>query len=428
MGMSPSRRQRIEAVVASTIGTTIEWYDFFLYGTMATLVFPRLFFPTDDAFASQISSLGTFLLGFLARPLGGILFGAMGDRLGRKAALVATLLLMGVSTVVIGILPTHRDIGVWAPILLSILRLIQGLGVGGEWGGAVLMALEFGDAKGRGFRASWPQAGVPLGLLASTGVVAACQGMLSVEAFLDWGWRVPFLLSGLLVVVGMLIRTRIEESPLFAELLANNDRADAPVRETLRLHWGRVLLVAGARITENASFYIFTVAVLSYGNQSLGIGADVMLMAVNLGAVAQFGGIPLFGHLSDRFSRRGGYLAGCLFLIAFAFPYYALLETRETFWIVAATIIGLGVGHASLYGIQASWIPELFGTRVRCTGASIAYQLAGPLAGGVAPIIALALAHYFPNQYWPLALYIIVNSLVSLACVLCLPETSRKEL
>lgn len=420
----------IEAVIASTIGTTIEWYDFFLYGTAAALVFPKLFFPNEDPFTGMILAFGTFTVGFLARPLGGVIFGYMGDRVGRKSTLVTTLLLMGVSTMAIGFLPAYDDMemGVAAPLLLTLLRFLQGLGVGGEWGGAVLLALEYGHQGKRGFYASWPQAGVPLGLLASTGVMAICQNALPAEAFLDWGWRIPFYLSGLLIVVGLLIRMRILESPLFTAIKERNEIADAPVSETIRRHWRELLLIAGTRITENASFYLFTASAIAYGRDVLRVEAGVMLHAVNVAAAAEFITIPLFGILSDRWSRRRTYLAGCLFLIVFAFPYYAMLETGQTGWILLATILGLAGGHALLYSVQAALIPELFGTRLRCTGASIGYQMAVPLAGGVAPLIAAVLTKTFPGQYWPLAAYIIFNSLISLACVLGLSETSRKDL
>ncbi|MCE9530210.1 MAG: MHS family MFS transporter [Planctomycetes bacterium] len=384
------KRSLVEAIVASTIGTTIEWYDFFLYGTAAALVFPALFFPKYDAFTGQILSFSTFTIGFLARPIGGVVFGYLGDRIGRKSTLVMTLLLMGISTLLIGFLPTYAEVGIAAPILLTLLRFLQGLGVGGEWGGAVLMAVEHGHKGRRGFYASWPQAGVPLGLLASTGVMALCQASLSPEDFHSWGWRVPFYLSGALVVVGLLIRIRIMESPLFTALQNDNQLADAPIRETLRRHWREILLAAGVRLTENSCFYLFAIATI--------------------------------------WTRRRTYMAGCWFMIFFAWPFYAMLETRQTEWIILATVLGLAGGHAVLYSIQAAMIPELFGTRVRCTGASIGYQLGSPIAGGLAPLIATVLIREFPGQYWPLAVYIILISFISLACVHRLAETSHLDL
>jgi metabolite-proton symporter len=410
------------------VGTTIEWYDFFLYGTAAALVFPRLFFPTFDPFIGQILAFSTFTIGFIARPLGGVIFGHLGDRVGRKSTLVTTLLLMGLSTLIIGFIPTYDQIGISAAFLLTFLRFVQGVGVGGEWGGAVLLALEHGHHGKRGFYASWPQAGVPLGLLASTAAVALSEGIMTQETFLSWGWRIPFFLSGFLIVVGLLIRLRILETPLYRQLLATDKVAQAPVREVIRRHWREILLAAGARISENSCFYLFSMYVIAYGKEALRVEARLILWAVNVAAALEFFTIPLFGILSDFWSRKNTYILGCVFLISFAFPYYAMLETREPVWIVIAVVLSLPIGHALLYSVQGSLIPELFGTRLRYSGASIGYQLASPVAGGLAPLIAAWLSQMFPEQYWPLALYIILISVLSLACVYFLAETSRKDL
>ena len=307
------RRALLEAVIASTVGTTIEWYDFFLYGTAAALVFPRLFFPEFDPFVSQILSFGTFTVGFVARPLGGVFFGHLGDRIGRKSTLVATLLLMGLSTVLIGLLPTYDRIGVAAPLLLTALRFLQGFGVGGEWGGAVLLALEYSHRGRRGFFASWPQTGVPLGLLLSTAVMAGLEGTLSQEAFLAWGWRVPFLVSAVLILVGFIIRTRVLETPLFRQLQQSKQLAQAPLRETLARHWREVLLAAGARIGENASFYLFTAYVITYAREELGLKTGPVLRAIEWAAALEFLAIPMFGLLSDYWSAPG-YVPGWLSL------------------------------------------------------------------------------------------------------------------
>jgi metabolite-proton symporter len=423
-----SRRAVIEAVIASTVGTTIEWYDFFLYGVMAALVFPPLFFPKVDPFLGQILSFLTFSAGFVARPLGGVVFGHLGDRIGRKSTLVATLLLMGLSTVAIGLLPTAGTIGVAAPFLLTSLRFLQGIGVGGEWGGAVLLALEYGHRGKRGFYASWPQAGVPLGLLTSAGVVAFFENGLSPNDFLAWGWRVPFLLSGLLIVVGLLIRVRILETPLFRQLQQTQQVAHAPITETLRRHGREVLLAAGSRISENSCFYLFSTYILAYGKDVLHVEAGLILWAVNLAAAVEIFTIPLWGILSDHWSRKGMYLLGNLVLIGFAGPYYWLLGTRQPAAIVAAVVLSLALGHAMLYSVQASLIPELFGTRLRYTGASLGYQLAAPIAGGSAPLIAAWLAHTFPGQSWLLAVCLMAIGTFSLVCVHFLAETSRKDL
>ncbi len=421
-------RVLVEAIVASTVGTTIEWYDFFLYGTAAALVFPRLFFPGHDPFLGQVLSFGTFTIGFVARPVGGVVFGYLGDRLGRKSTLVATLLLMGVSTLLIGFLPTYAALGPAAAVLLTALRFAQGLGVGGEWGGAVLLALEAGSRGRRGFHASWPQAGVPLGLLTSTLVLSVFQGALSEEEFLAWGWRVPFLLSALLIGVGLLIRARVAESPLFAKLRARGEVARAPVSEAIRAHWREIVLAAGSRLVENSCFYLFTAYAIAYGKTALAIDTGVLLRAVNVAAAVEFFAIPAYGFLSDVWSRRGLYAAGCLFVAAFALPYYALLETRDPLWVTVAVVLSLAGGHALLYSVQASLIPELFGTRLRYSGASLGYQLASPLAGGLAPLVAAWLVNSYPGQSWPLAEYVIVLAVISLACVWLLAETSRKDI
>ena len=425
---SGTRRQLVRAVIASTVGTTIEWYDFILYGAAAALVFPKLFFPEQDPFVAQMLSFGTFGVGFLSRPLGAIIFGHMGDRKGRKAALVATLLLMGITTVLVGLVPTYEQIGMFAPLTLLVLRFLQGIGVGGEWGGAVLLALESGHKGKRGFYASWPQAGVPLGLLLSTGVLALFERELSEEAFLAWGWRIPFLLSAILIGVGLLIRAKIAETPLFEKVKEEGRVAQAPVGEAVRRHYREILLAAGSRISENACFYIFATYVLSYSRTVLQVERSVILMSINFGAALAFFTIPLFGILSDFWSRRGVYLAGNLFLLCFAFPYYSLLGSRSTGGIMLASILALAVAHASLYSVQASLIPELFGTRLRYTASSLSYQLAGPVAGGIAPMICAWLAHRYPGYYWPLAAYLILISVISSVCIWHLSETSRKDI
>jgi MFS family permease len=335
---------------------------------------------------------------------------------------------MGLSTVAVGLLPTADTIGVVAPNLLTALRLLQGVGVGGEWGGAVLLALEYGHSGKRGFHASWPQAGVPLGLLTSAGVVALFQGWLSPDDFLAWGWRVPFLLSGLLIVVGLLIRVRLLETPLFRQLQETCQVAHSPVIETLRRHWREVLLAAGTRVSENSCFYLFSIFILEYGQDVLQVEPGPLLRAVNLAAAVEFFTIPLWGLISDHWSRKGMYLLGNLVLIGFALPYYWLLGTREPAAIAAAVVLSLALGHAMLYSVQGSLIPELFGTRLRYTGASIGYQLAVPIAGGSSLLIAAWLAHAFPGQSWLLAAYIMGVCAISSVCVHFLAETSRKDL
>jgi MFS family permease len=327
----------------------------------------------------------------------------------------------------VGLLPTYQQLGVTAALLLTLLRAIQGIGVGGEWGGAVLLALESGHRGKRGFYASWPQAGVPLGLLASTGAFALVRWLVPEPAFSAWGWRLPFLFSGVLIAVGLLIRLRILETPLFRQLQATNQVARTPLTETLHRHWREILLAAGVRLSENSCFYLFSAYVLAYNKTVLHVHESWFLVAVNIAAGVEFITIPLYGILSDYWSRKAVYSCGCIFLIAFALPYYALLNTREPQWIILATIVALGGGHAALYSAQASLIPELFGTRLRYTGASLGYQLVAPVAG-LAPVLAVWLVETFPAQFWPLAQYVILISIVSLACVQVLAETSRKDL
>lgn len=413
-------------VIASFIGTTIEWYDFFLYGTAAALVFNKLFFPTFDPMAGTMAAFATYAVGFFARPLGGMVFGHFGDKVGRKSMLVTTLMMMGVATVLIGMLPTYEQIGVAAPALLVALRFIQGFGVGGEWGGAVLMAVEHGHEGRRGFHASWVQAGVPVGLLLANGVFHLASSMEE-KAFLSWGWRVPFLLGILLLGVGMFIRMKIMESPIFMQAKAADDGPKVPILAVLRDHPRNVLLSMGARFAENAFFYIFTVLALSFGSQQLGMAKGSLLNAVLLGSTVQLIAIPWFGALSDRLGRRPVYLGGALFLTLFAFPFFWLLETRQTSLVMLAVVIGL-IGHAAMYGPQAAFFSELFGTRVRYSGASLGYQLASPLAGGMAPLIATWLLEKSGGRPWPVAVYLILMAVITLISVWLVEETSRKRL
>lgn len=420
----PNNIRRV--VIASFIGTTIEWYDFFLYGTAAALVFNKLFFPTIEPMAGTMAAFATYAVGFFARPLGGVVFGHFGDKLGRKSMLVTTLMMMGVATVLIGLLPTYEQVGVAAPVLLVALRFIQGFGVGGEWGGAVLMAVEHGHEGRRGFHASWVQAGVPVGLLLANGVFHLASSMEE-KAFLAWGWRVPFLLGVLLLAVGMFIRMKIMESPVFTEAKKADPGPRVPILAVLREHPRNVLLSMGARFAENAFFYIFTVLALSFGSQQLGMSKGALLNAVLLGSAVQLVAIPWFGALSDKHGRRPVYLGGALFLTAFAFPFFWLLETRQESLVIAAVIIGL-VGHAAMYGPQAAFFSELFGTRVRYSGASLGYQLASPLAGGLAPLIATWLLNQSGGKPWPVAVYLIFMAAITLVSVWLVEETSRKKL
>jgi metabolite-proton symporter len=427
MSASPvSDRTVARVVLASFIGTTIEWYDFFLYGTAAALVFNQLFFPTLDPLTGTMAAFGTYAVGFFARPVGGIVFGHFGDRMGRKSMLVTTLVLMGLATFLIGVLPTYDQIGVAAPVLLVVLRFVQGFGVGGEWGGAVLMAVEHGHSGRRGFYASWVQAGVPAGMLLANGVFQLFN-LVGDEAFLSWGWRLPFLLGIALLGVGLFIRLQVFESPLFAKMRDQKRPASVPVFELLKRHPRNVVLAMGARVAENGCFYIFTVFVLTYGTTQLDISQTVMLNAVLLGSAVQFFAIPLLGALSDVVGRRPVYLAGAAGMIAFAFPFFWMLDTADTIWINLAIVAALVV-QSFMYAPQAAFFSELFGTRVRYTGASIGYQLASPLAGGLAPLISTALLERSGGAPWPVALYMIVLSVITLVSVWLAAETHRASL
>ena len=405
----------------------IEWYDFFLYGTASALVFNKLFFPQFDDFAGQMASFATNAVGFFARPLGGVIFGHFGDKLGRKSMLVTTLMMMGVATFLIGLLPTYESIGVWAAVLLVLLRFIQGVGVGGEWGGAVLMAVEHGRTGRRGFLGSWVQAGVPVGLLLANGVFSAMSRSLSESAFMSWGWRVAFLLGGVLLGVGMFIRLRIIESPVFLQAKQSTPGPRMPVLEAIRQHPRNVQLAMGARFAENAFFYIFTVLVLSYGTQQLGLEKQSLLRAVLIGSAVQCFAIPFFGALSDRVGRRPVYLGGALFSLVFAMPFFWMIGTRDSTLVVLAVVLGL-IGHSAMYGPQAAFFSELFGTRVRYSGASLGYQLASPLAGGLAPIIATWLLKKSGGDPWPVAVYLMIMAVITLVCVWLARETHRGEL
>ncbi|ALG14055.1 MFS transporter [Kibdelosporangium phytohabitans] len=377
---------------ASMVGTTVEWYDFFLYTSAATLVFNKVFFPTSDPLNGTLLSLGTYALGFVARPLGGLVFGHYGDKLGRKKLLVVSLLMMGISTFLIGLLPGYATIGVAAPILLTVLRLIQGFAIGGEWGGAVLIVSEHGSPDRRGFWTSWPQAGVPAGNLLATAVLAILAAVQPEEAFVTWGWRIAFLLSAVLVLIGLWIRLTIAESPIFLEAQAKAAHAPekAPIVRVFRHSWREVLVAMGARIAENGSYYIITGFLLVYLTQEVGVSRSVGLNAVVIGSAVHLVVIPLWGALSDRIGRRAVYLFGTVGLGVWVFLFFAMLDTKSFWLITLAVSIGL-VFHGAMYGPQAAFFSELFDTRVRYSGASIGYQLASLGAGAVAPLIATAL-------------------------------------
>lgn len=411
------------------LGTAIEWYDFFLYGTATALVFNRLFFPTLEPLAGTMAAFASYAVGFFARPLGGIIFGHFGDRIGRKSMLVTTLVMMGLATFLVGLLPTYERLGLWAPVLLVALRIIQGLAVGGEWGGAVLMVAEHADRGRRGFFVSWVQVGVPVGLLLATGVFALFS-YLPEANFLSWGWRVPFLFGIVLTALGFFIRLKVMESPIFEQTRmsdAGRQMPHIPIMEVLRTHKKNVLLSMGARMAENAFFYIFTVWVLSYATQNLGLPRSSLLNGVLIGSAAQLVAIPWFGALSDRIGRKPVYLGGTLFLLAFVMPFFWLIESRNELLVWLAIVLGM-IGHSALYGPQAAFFSELFGTRTRYTGASLGYQLAAPFAGGLAPLIASSLLRSSGGSTWPIAVYLGLLGVITIVSVVLAAETNRADL
>lgn len=424
--MAQKNSQIVKSALSSFIGTTIEWYDFFLYGTSAALVFPQLFFPKSDPLTGTLQAFATFTLGFVARPFGGIIFGNYGDKIGRKSMLIVTLLIMGIATALIGLLPTYESIGFWAPILLIVLRLLQGVGVGGEWGGAALMSVEHSPKGRRGFYGSWTQMGVPGGLLLSTAVFTLFSS-LPKEQFLTWGWRIPFLVSILLIGVGLFIRLRVMETPAFQKVKETGTEAPLPILEVLKTQPKQVLQAMGARFAENGTFYIFSVFVLTYATEHLRLQESMVLNGVTIGTAIEFITVPLFGVLSDRIGRRPVYMSGAAFTALFAFPFFWLLDTKNTLFTWLAIVIALALGHAAMYGPQAAFLSELFGTRVRYSGISIGYQLASVFAGGLAPLIATSLMAWTGGNPWAVAVYLIFMCVVTLISVYWTSETYQNK-
>ncbi|MFD9418535.1 MFS transporter [Streptomyces goshikiensis] len=425
---SPSSGSIRRVVAASLIGTTIEWYDFFLYGTAAALVFNKLFFPTSDPLTGTLIAFITYAIGFLARPLGGVVFGHFGDRVGRKKLLVLSLLMMGGATFAMGLLPTHASIGVGAPILLTALRLVQGFALGGEWGGAVLIVSEHGGDRHRGFWASWPQSGAPGGNLLATGVLALLAAVQSDAAFLAWGWRVPFLLSGVLVVVGLWIRLSVSESPVFlaARAARQGRRDEAPVVQVFRRSWRQVLTAVGARFGENISYYVLTSFLLVYVTAHLGLPKSTALNAVLIGSAVHFVTIPAWGALSDRIGRRPVTLIGSVGMAVWAFAFFALVDSESFVVITAAVTAGLLL-HGAMYGPQAAFISELFDTEVRYSGASMGSQLASIVAGALAPIVAVELLRDHGSSF-PVSLYLCAAAVVTTLTVAFARETRGRDL
>ncbi|GAA4805538.1 MFS transporter [Actinomycetospora chlora] len=421
-GAAPPRRSS-RVIVASVVGTSLEWYDFFLYGTAAALVFNKLFFPSFDPLTGTLLAFTTYAVGFVSRPLGGFVAGHYGDRFGRKNVLVVTLLVMGAATFLIGCLPSYAAIGTAAPILLVALRFLQGLGLGGEWAGAVLMSLESGDPKKRGLNASWPQIGVPVGNLLAAAVLALLNVVLSEEAFLSWGWRTAFWGSALLILAGLWIRLTVAESPVFAEAAQSGRKSSMPLIEVFKRHPRGLLVAMGARIGTDVAFYTFVLFILTYITTELGLPRGLGLNAVLIGSAAQLALIPFFGALSDRFGRRPVYMAGAVAAGIWAFAFFPLLDTRSTVVIILTTVVALAT-HAAMFGPQAAFIAELFSTELRYSGASIGYQVAGVLGGAIAPIVAVALLDTFGSGF-AIALYVLAMIIITVIALWFAPETAN---
>ncbi len=418
-------RELRKAVIAATVGTTIEWYDFFLYGTAAGLVFGKLYFPNSDPTTATLRAFSTYFIGFIGRPIGAAIFGHYGDRIGRKATLIATLLLMGIATFLIAFVPSYDSIGIWGAIILTVLRALQGIGVGGEWGGSVLLSMEWSRGHhNRGLVASWPQFGVPCGLFLSTIVMLGATSW-SGDQFLTWGWRIPFFLSIILVAIGLWIRLGILETPVFQKLLSQKKIEHAPVIEVFKKQPKQILLSALLRMSEQAPFYIFTAFVFAYGVGTLHMSRDFILSAVLVASCVSFVSIPLSGHISDRIGRKKMYLIGAAAVGLFGFLYFGMLDTAVPSAVFLAIVLSL-IPHDMQYGPQAALIAEAFTPRLRYSGASLGYQLASIIAGGPAPIIATALFAAYHTGY-AIAIFIAACSVISLVSAALMPDHTGKD-
>ncbi|HTB03190.1 MAG TPA: MFS transporter [Bradyrhizobium sp.] len=423
---SDHNAQLRKAVIASTIGTAIEWYDFFLYGTAAGLIFGKLYFPNQDVLTATLAAFATYFIGFVGRPIGAAIFGHYGDRIGRKATLIATLLCMGIATFLIAFVPTYSSIGIWGAIILTVLRVFQGIGVGGEWGGSVLLAMEWSRTHGqRGLVASWPQFGVPCGLFLSNLAVLAFS-QLTGDQFITWGWRLPFALSIVLVGVGLWIRLGILETPVFQQLLDEKKIEKTPVIEVFKRHPKEILLSALLRMSEQAPFYIFTAFIFAYAVGTLHMSRDLILAAVLVASCVSFITIPLSGHISDRIGRRKMYVIGAVATGLFGFLYFGMVDTAAPVAVFVAIVLSL-IPHDMQYGPQAALIAEAFTPRLRYSGASLGYQLASIIAGGPAPLIATALFATYHSGY-AISIYIAACAVVTIVAAAFMPDYTGKDI
>jgi metabolite-proton symporter len=415
-----------KAVIAATVGTTIEWYDFFIYGTAAGLVFPKLFFPNADPLTGTLAAFSTYFIGFVGRPIGAAIFGHYGDRIGRKATLISTLLLMGIATFLVALVPGYDSIGIWGAVILTVLRTVQGIGVGGEWGGSVLISMEWSRThKRRGLIASWPQFGVPCGVFLSNLVMLAFSAWSGAD-FAAWGWRVPFLLSIVLIAIGLWIRVGILETPVFKQLVATNKIEKAPILEVIKKQPREIILSAFVRMAEQAPFYIFTAFIFAYGTGTLKMSRELVLSAVLVASMVSFISIPLFGHISDEIGRRKMYLIGAAATGIFGFLYFFMLGSGTPALVFLAIVLSL-IPHDMMYGPQAALIAEAFTPRLRYSGASLGYQLASIIAGGPAPLIATALFAAYHTGY-AVAIYIAGCAVVSLISAAMMPDYTGQDI
>lgn len=418
----PEKNKRV--LIASLTGSSIEWFDYFLYGTAAALVFNKIFFPMVDPVIGLILSYLSFSLTFFIRPIGGVLFAHIGDRIGRKKTLVLTLSLMGGATVMIGLLPTYDQIGIWAPILLILMRIIQGMGIGGEWGGALLLAYEYAPEKRKGFFGSIPQAGVTIGMLMATFIVSLMT-LFSEEQFLSWGWRIPFLMSAVLVLLGLWIRKDIDETPEFKKVKQSGQVAKAPLRDTLTHHWREVLIAAGLKVVETAPFYIFSTFIVSYATTTLTYQKSQVLEAVTLGALVATVMIPLMGLLSDKIGRKRMYAGSVTLLGLFIVPWFMLLDTGTTWAIMLATVVMFGILWAPITAVLGTLCSEIFSANVRYTGITLGYQIGAALAGGTAPLIATGLLAKYDGDWVPVAWYLGATVTISLVAIFFASRSRR---
>ncbi|WP_144528294.1 MFS transporter [Peribacillus simplex] len=421
------KKQMRRILIASLVGSSIEWFDYFLYGTVSALVFNQLFFVNEDPTIGLLLSYASFALAFFIRPFGGVIFSHIGDRIGRKKTLVLTLSLMGVATFGMGLLPTYQAVGIWAPILLITLRLVQGLGIGGEWGGALLLAVEYAPAEKRGLFGAIPQMGVTIGMLLGT-IALSIMTLLPENAFMTWGWRIPFIFSALLVFFGLWIRKGIDETPSFKKVKESGEVPKLPIVETLKNYWREVLIAVGAKVVETAPFYIFSTFVVSYATSNLGFSRTATLTAVMIATIITTILIPFMGKLSDTIGRKKLFIGGTVGMALFAFPYFWLLQQKSVLLLIVATVIGLGVIWAPITAVLGTMFSEIFDAKIRYTGITLGYQIGAALAGGTAPLVATALLNRFNNSYVPVAIYIIFASVLSLAAIWAVKDRSNQKL